>query len=374
MKIVVTGLRGIPQIMGGIETHCEALYPRLKALRAADEIIVFGRSPYLPPQPLVHEGVEVRPLWTVRNKYLETIIHTALSMVAARFSVKADLLHVHGIGPAVLSPVARLLGCRVVVTHHGADYDRAKWNGFAKWVLRTGERMAVGSADRVIVVSQGMTEILRARYPRAAARIAYIPNGASLPAPATASDPTALAAALAPFGVTPGGYVLAVARLVPEKGLHDLVAAFEQLAPNGLRLLIAGAADHHDDYARGLLARASDRVIFAGFQPRTTVAALYRGAALFVMPSYHEGLPIAALEAAAAGTPILLSDIRPNRDLGLDAHNYFPVGQVAALAERLTRDPGAYRYDQAAILARFNWDDVAARTDAIYRSVLDQRH
>lgn len=365
MKILVTGLRGIPAIMGGIESHCEALYPRLKRLRPADPITVFGRSPYLPSPSYSFEGVEVRSVFTLRNKYLETILHTLLTIVVARLRHGGDVMHIHGIGPGVLAPLARAFGYKVVLTHHGADYDRAKWNRFAKAVLRFGERTAIGSAAGVIVVAQGMTDTLRRRYPRAADRIHYIPNGATLPVNDTDGD-VSLDADLARLGVTRGRYVLAVARLVPEKALHDLVAAFERLPSSDMKLLIAGGADHRDAYATGLLARASDRVVFSGQQPRGTIEKLYRGAALFVMPSHHEGLPIAALEAAAAGTPMLLSDIRPNLDLGLPPVNYFPVGDVAALAERLAIDPARFAYDRRALLDRFDWDDVAARTRAVY--------
>lgn len=363
MKILVTGLRGIPSIMGGIESHAEALYPRLKRLRPADRIVIFGRSPYLKARADEHQGVEVRSVFAVRNKYLETILHTLLSILVARARFGGDVFHIHGVGPGVLAPLARALGYKVVLTHHGADYERAKWNRFAKGVLRWGERTAILSARQVIVVSDSMTATLRARYPHAAERIHYIPNGATLPPPSMAASDDDLYARL---GVRRGRYVLGVARLVPEKALHDLVAAFERLPPSDLKLLIAGGADHKDAYATGLLAKASDRVIFAGLQPRAAVEQLYRGAALFAMPSYHEGLPIAALEAAAAGTPMLLSDIQPNRDLGLPATNYFRVGDVGALAERLNADPAQFGYDRQSLLARFDWDDVAARTRRIY--------
>src|SRR3546814_21014094 len=76
-------------------------------------------------------------------------------------------------------------------------------------------------------------------------------------------------------------------------------------------------------------------VILAGVQSRGTLKCLYEHCALFVMPSYHEGLPIAALEAASCGARMLLSDIPANLDIGLDPMNYFPVGDVAELPARL---------------------------------------
>jgi len=81
-------------------------------------------------------------------------------------------------------------------------------------------------------------------------------------------------------------------------------------------------------------------------------------------------LPIAALEAASCGTPMLLSDIQPNRDLGLSDGHYFPVGDVAALAERLVAPAQSYDVDPADFHRRFNWDDVSRRTLDVYRAAL----
>ena len=137
--------------------------------------------------------------------------------------------------------------------------------------------------------------------------------------------------------------------------------------------MIAGSADHASEYARELLERASDRVIFAGVQSRATLKCLYEHCALFVMPSYHEGLPIAALEAASCGARILLSDIPANLDIALDAVNYFPVGDVAELTARLNADCTDFQVDRDTVRARFSWDRAAAETLEVYRTALAPR-
>src|SRR3546814_13516829 len=76
------------------------------------------------------------------------------------------------------------------------------------------------------------------------------------------------------LGIADDDFILAVARLVPEKGLHDLIEAYERSNCRA-KLVIAGSADHESDYARDLLARASDRIIFAGVQSRATLKRLY---------------------------------------------------------------------------------------------------
>src|SRR3546814_9214230 len=98
-----------------------------------------------------------------------------------------------------------------------------------------------------------------------------------------------------------------VGRLVPEKGLHDLIDSHAR-ADDPRKLVIVGGTDHESRYAIEHKGRESDRVRFAGLQDRATVSELFANASLFVMPSNYEGRSIAALEAASCATPRLLRD------------------------------------------------------------------
>lgn len=360
MKIAVTGLRGIPGVMGGVETHCEELLPRVKRLAPRARITVFARAPYVSKTSYDHAGVEIVAVPSPRSRSFEAIVGTFNGLLAAR-RAGAEIIHIHAIGPALLAPVARLLGLQVVVTHHGEDYRRAKWGFVARQMLRLGERFAARSAHRLIAVSPSLADRLRASFPAAADRIRYIPNGAP-------ELPPRRGDALKRFGLTPGAYIIAVARLVPEKGLHDLIEAHERSA-DPRTLVIVGGADHQSQYATDLQKRASDRVRFLGLQDRATLRELLEKASLFCMPSYHEGLPIAALEAASCGTPMLLSDIRPNLDLGLAKSHYFPVGKVDELASRLAEPREHYAVDPEAFRATFDWDRISIDTLAVYREL-----
>nr|WP_298684947.1 glycosyltransferase family 4 protein [uncultured Dongia sp.] len=363
-KICVVGLRGVPGVMGGIESHCEQIFPRLVEMTADYDVTIIGRRPYVTGDAYDYRGIRVVPLPAARNKYLEAISNTTLAVLYARFVLKSEVVHIHGIGPALLGPLARLLGMKVVVTHHGQDFERAKWNGIARAVLRLGEQCAIRAAHRVIVVSKSVTEELRRQNRRREARIEYIPNGATeLPADIAVGDETAR---LHGLGLEPGRYILAVGRLVPEKGLHFLIEAFKKANPNH-KLAIVGRADHDDDYSRGLLAQAGDNIVFCGFQNHGVLRTLYRHAALFVLPSTHEGLPIAALEAANLNVPMLLSDIRPNLDIDLAPINYFRSGDSDALAAKLRQSNyDVFRIDAGDIGRRFNWGAITAATQKVY--------
>ncbi|CAI2389681.1 MULTISPECIES: glycosyltransferase family 4 protein [Alteromonas] len=356
MKIAVVGLRGIPNIMGGIESHCQQIYPRIA--KEDVQITVIGRSPYLESRRSEYEGISVIGLWAIQNKFLETFLHTFVAIIYAAIFIRPNVLHIHAVGPALFTPLARLLGLKVVVTHHGADYDRQKWNAIAKFILKSGEKMACLFANKVIVVGRSLTSTLKMKYPKQKDRITFIPNGtlAAFGQGCTERDlPKDLA-------ITSGNYILAVARLVPEKGLHDLVDAYNK-SETTHKLVIVGDADHNDDYSRKIKSKASEKVIIAGRRGGSELQSLYKFARVFVLPSYHEGHPIVALEAISAGTQVLLSDIQPNLDIALQVDCYFRVGDVNSLTTKLNElDNLNLEIDQSAFLARYDWDAIAVNT------------
>jgi glycosyltransferase involved in cell wall biosynthesis len=135
--------------------------------------------------------------------------------------------------------------------------------------------------------------------------------------------------------------------------------------------VIVGGAQHDSQYSADLLSRANARVIFAGVQDRAALQQLYENAELFVLPSFHEGLPICALEAGSAGCPLLLSDIPGNRDLGLSDAHYFNSGDVEDLSRALRRSRKHYAVGPDTF-SRFDWDEISERTLAIYKLVFGE--
>src|SRR6185369_15008685 len=96
VEVCVIGLRGVPGIMGGVESHCQALFPRVKALRPDFRVTIIGRRPYLSASG-TYRGVAVVPLMALRNKYLEAISNTIAAVLYARLKLHADVVHIHAI-------------------------------------------------------------------------------------------------------------------------------------------------------------------------------------------------------------------------------------------------------------------------------------
>lgn len=362
MRIVVVGTRGIPDIQGGVETHCENLYPRIAAM--GHEVTVIRRRCYVTENNKIGEykGVKLEDMYTPRKKSFEAIIHTFLAVLKAR-RLKADVVHVHAIGPAIMVPLARLLGMKVVMTNHGPDYDRGKWGRMAKMVLKTGERWGTRWSNRVIVISRVIADILRTKYGREDTDLIY--NGVNAPVISGRTD------YIESLGLESGKYIVAIGRFVKEKGFHDLIEAYKRIGRSDIKLAIAGDSDHPDQYSEELKRQGAEAgVVFTGFIKGKKLSQLSHNAALFVLPSYHEGLPIALLEAMSERLDVVVSDIPANRIKELDAGDFFPVGDVEALAtkieDKLTKGQTPRQYD----LTNYNWDNIAKSTVKVYEEVV----
>jgi glycosyltransferase involved in cell wall biosynthesis len=364
VKIVVTGTRGIPNIMGGVETHCEELYPRLAQL--GFDVTVMRRHWYAKDNLKEWNHVHIVDINAPKKKSIEAIVHTLRAVWKAK-RMHADVLHIHALGPALVTPIARLLGLKVVFTHHGADYERDKWGATARLALKWGERLGVRYSNEVIAISQGISDMLKQKYGRGDCHL--IRNGAPIP------SPTDLPSYFSELGIERGQYILAMCRFVPEKKLEDLVKAYSLLKASGkapkMRLVLAGDADFEDDYSRRLKEEARKcGAVLTGFVKGKQLHALLTGARCYVMPSSHEGLSIALLEAMGYGLPVIISDIEANREVGLDAASYYPLGDIRTLARKIEtvceQPPHPIHYD----MTKYDWDIIARQVANVYQSLM----
>mgnify|MGYP000031288225 CR=1 FL=1 len=120
--------------------------------------------------------------------------------------------------------------------------------------------------------------------------------------------------------MTEYGYILAVGRLVKEKGFDKLIEDLQTTISSIYeKLVIAGDADYQDEYTQKLkeMCKEQKNIRLVGFIKGEKLAQLYTYARIFVLPSTHEGLPIALLEAMSYNCPVLASDIPANKEIGL---------------------------------------------------------
>jgi glycosyltransferase involved in cell wall biosynthesis len=300
---------------------------------------------------------------------------------------KFQLVHTHNPKPSVLGRIAaRLAGVPCVVnTVHG--FYAAPDDRLAKRIpVLALERLAVRFSDLELYVSEEDIEWSRRMRLVSPNRSFLVRNGVNLSTfdPSSVSEDR-LAELRRELGIPENAVIVGtVARLVVEKGYRELFAAAATLhtvLPD-VRFLSVGPAD--PDKADALNQRELDRVlgsfIFTGL--RQDIPSLLAVMDIFVLASWREGLPQAAIEAAAMGKPLVLTDIRGCREVvrheveGLLVPPRDPV-RLAEGIGRLVEDPDLRKKMGAAARARaierFDQGKIIDVIVSQYRSLLARK-
>jgi glycosyltransferase involved in cell wall biosynthesis len=219
------------------------------------------------------------------------------------------------------------------------------------------------------VVGADLKRWLDERYK---ADVEFIPNGVE-------NRTHRVAHKIEAMGLQADGYVLYLARLVPEKQVHVLIDAWMGLASKqGKKLAIAGPTWHSREYVERLkrLAASDESVAFLGEVDEEALEELYSNCAAYVLPSEVEGMSLSLLDAMAFGACVVCSDIPPNLAVIGDAGLSFRVGDAADLREKIAQllaDPAKAKSLGAAARQRidseFAWERIVERWDRLYREL-----
>ncbi len=371
LRIAMFGQKRIPSREGGVEVVVAELATRM--VRLGHTVTCLNRSgshvcgkEYGAAQRGTWEGVRLIPVPTLDKKGLAAASSSFFAAIRAAFG-PYDVVHVHAEGPCAMLWLPRLLGKRCIATIHGLDHQRQKWGRFAKAYILLGERVAARWAHEIIVLSRDVEQYFLDTYGR---ETVFIPNGVNRPTHRPAEI------LREQYGLEPGEYILFMSRLVPEKGLEPLIRAFQQVNTTKT-LVIAGGSSDTDAFAASLQEMAKDdpRILFTGYVEGPLLEELSSNCYFYVLPSYLEGMPMGLLEAMSYGCCCLTSDIPECTDVTCGHGPSFRVGDQEDLArslQQLCDDPQLVeRYRSGAadyICARHNWDDIVARTLALYRA------
>ncbi|HEV2239228.1 MAG TPA: DUF1972 domain-containing protein [Ktedonobacterales bacterium] len=366
LRVAMMGSRGIPASYSGFETAVEQLSVRLA--RRGHRVTVYCRSHHIKWAEPTYQGVRLVKLPTIASKHFDTIAHTFLSMLHGALR-RYDIVYICGVGNAPLAFLPRLTGQPTVLNVDGADWQRAKWGGFARRYLRFAERAAT-RMPTVIVSDSRVVE--RYYLDRFQAPSVFVPYGSDVPrVPAGAT--------LAQFGLTPDGYILWVGRLVPENNAHEVVQAYQRLGgpATGLKLCIVGDAPYSTDYVTDLKRQAGPGVVFTGYQFGAAYHELGSNARVFAFASGVGGTHPALLEAMAFGNCVIVNDMAANLEtVGTAAIPYHGPGGAADLASvlgRVLKNPAEiadYKRraaDRAATV--YSWDAVTDQYEALFAAL-----
>lgn len=355
---------------GGVERYVERLASGLYAQGIPVEIATTDPASRRVSTE-VRAGIPVRRFPTIRGDRL-FYPSPALTRWLRRNAARYALLHAHNLHtlvPMAAAWTSRSGGTPLVLSAHwhGTGHTPARrllhvpYRPAAGWVART--------ASAIVGNSEGEAALLRRDFgPRLP--ITVIPEGIELPDRPLGS----------PVGYDPDGLagritVLSVGRLEAYKGVARVVQAMTSL-PTGYRLVVVGEGPAREAISDAAAAAGlGGRIVLRGRVPDDELQAWYQRAAVFVSLSSHESFGLTVLEAAAAGVPVVASDIPAHRE----ACGFMPAGRITlvsqtsdgpTIAGAITSAIAEGRADDRLAWQLPTWDALVDRTVAIYRSVL----
>lgn len=277
----------------GVTTYLLHVLPLLAAA-GVDLTVCFLRQPHAAAEEMRAHGIH--PVFLDAGKWDPTV---ALRVAALGRRKRVRLLHATGVkGTLVARIAARLIGARTLLHVHDLNDPGA--------ALSALQRLIAQPADAAVCVSEAVRELTVTRYRVAPERVRIARNGIPLELLRGAAT-AARSRVLEELGIEPVRPVLAmIGRLHAVKGHRDLLAMLPEIVRGCPRALLLVIGDGPERPACEALARSlgmSGHVRFLG--RRSDVPRLLAAIDLVLMPSRSEGLGLAAIEAVAAGRPVI---------------------------------------------------------------------
>ena len=370
---------GVPRSVEGMAT---ALVKRGHEMTILTTDALDQRQRYLGALDETLDGVRVlrRPnVWPWLRGRLNLSTPRSMKQTAAVLLPTVDLVHIHEfrtLENLLVTPVAQRLDKPIVLSPHGTlnlHTGRGKLKSVWDRLLSPGLALRV---DHVIPLSEAEraeAEALWRRFGRRQrpARFSVVPNGVDPPD----FDRRKLAAEFREryqLGQSP--IVLFMGRLQARKGVDVLIEAFKAAAEEDSRLLIVGPDEGMLPTLRALTG-GDPRIVFTGYlEGEARLGALAAGD-IFALPATGEGQPMAALEAMAAGMPVVLSPGCNLDEAEKAGAGYIVEASAAAFAEKLNillSDAALRRAmglrARRLMAERYSWDRVAEALERVYAS------
>jgi glycosyltransferase involved in cell wall biosynthesis len=363
--VAILGTRGYPSYYGGFETAVRRLAPYL-ADRNWD-VTVFSRpGATVPDDPGRDERVTVRVTPGLETRSLSTLSY-GLSGSLSLLPRRPDVALIMNTANGYFLPMLRARGIPTVINVDGMEWDRAKWGRFAKLVFRNGATLTGRYGTRLVYDSREIARRWQEEFGREGD---FIPYGADVPPELPLED-----------GLTHRGYVLLVARFVPENTVPEFLDAVEELGARHDVVIVgsAGYGGELDERARTLAARHA-RVRWLGHvSDDDRLFSLWQHAGAYFHGHSVGGTNPALVQAMACGAPTIARDTPYNREVLEDAGEFVApeAPAIVAAVEALLADPARQELVSAAVRRRrdeaYTWEGVCAAYEASLESVVAVR-
>jgi glycosyltransferase involved in cell wall biosynthesis len=368
LRIAAFGFRSVPLRDGcaGADKFASELFPRL--VKLGHEVTGYNRL-YPGQKSLGDEyfGMKLKYFRTVRAMGFDTILHSFKCTLHIIFTNTGDIVHIQNGGNSIWAIFLRIAGKKVFISQDGIDWERDKWPWYGRLYLRLSSYITAYFPNQVIFDNVFARDLFEKHFHR---KYNYIPFGSDVP------DVSENDEIFKRLGLNKNEYFLFVGRFIPDKGLHYLIPAFENLKTTK-KLVLVGGSPNPSDYEKKLLSSKDTRIIFAGYVYGDDSLRLMKNAFCYIQPSDVEGLSPVILNVMYLNTPIICSNIKQNIFAVADTAILFEQGNVDSLNAALDKslDSSELLADLAErarmrVISLFTWDNVAHQHEVIFREYL----
>lgn len=365
MRLAIIGTRGIPANYGGFETFAEELSKRLVA--RGHDVTVYCRSHYVDSGLRQYNGARLVVLPTLRHKYLDTVVHSLLSMLDAA-TKRFDAVLVCNAANSPLIPILEWTGTPVAINVDGLERHRKKWNALGRLYYALGEKASLWFASRVVTDARVIRDYYKNAYGADTTLIAYGAEIARSPERQT----------LERFNLAHENYLLYLSRLEPENNAAMVIEAFKMVQTEK-KLVIVGDAPYAEKYKTYLktLAAGDKRIRFIGSVYGADKKALEQNTAAYIHATEVGGTHPALIEAMGAGNCCLVYDTPENREVAGDAGLYYSDPQsLAHLLTRVLSDPELVKdrrqHAQDRVREDYDWETVTNEYEKLLEQLKDR--
>jgi glycosyltransferase involved in cell wall biosynthesis len=354
-RFAILGTRGIPANYGGFETFAEELSTRLVA--RGHQVTVYCRERHDSPR---YRGVDLVYLPTIRHKYFDTIVHTAISTLHLLFHRYDALLYCNAAN-AIFTILPRMAGMPVALNVDGLERKRRKWNALARGWYLISEWLSTKLPTRIVTDAAQIERYYQERY---GAPSDFIPYGAETSAVDTED-------ALTRLGLERGRYFLYVSRMEPENNGLLVRESFEQVVETPFQLALIGDAPYARQYIERVRDTRDPRIIMPGAVFGQGYKELQSHCFAYIHATEVGGTHPALIEAMGRGALVLYLDTPENAEVAGDAGIPF---RPETLADRMRRvlampEEERQRFRKAGrrrVEERYGWDAVTSQYENLF--------
>ncbi|MDA2933064.1 DUF1972 domain-containing protein [Acidobacteria bacterium AH-259-D05] len=366
LNVALVGTRGIPANYGGFETFAEELSVRL--VSRGHRVTVYGRSHFVDPRLKAYRGVEICSIPCLRTKYLETVSHTSISILAALVRPHHVVL-VCNAANAFLCWIPKLVGQRVVLNVDGIERLRRKWSRIGQSYYRLSEFLSTVLPDRMVTDARSIQNYYVQEY---GVDSLFIPYGAPVEKRESSEK-------LNHLGVSPGNYLLYVSRLEPENNAHLVIQSYIRSGVD-YPLVVVGDAPYSERYISHLIHLAEGKnVLLPGAIYGQGYRELLSHCLCYVHATEVGGTHPALIEAMGAGCVVLVNETAENREVVGEAGLFYPFNDSQALARLMGQIcSGHQKYQhyreraQQRVRELYDWEEVVNQYEALFRELVAQ--